>query len=449
MSRRLVARTACLIALSLAIASPVLAQLQGARIVGTIFDPQHAGIPGATVTVTNIATNVARTASTDREGNYVVTPLDPGIYKVTAAVSGFQTTVREGIELTVGQAARVELTLAISSLATEVLVTTQTPLLNTESATLSQVISNEQIVDLPLNGRSFHELARLTPGVALLAPSGNSQLVRPEIVNGNIMGGVSGRQTRFLLDGVDITEEHQGGTWIQTSVDALQEFSVQQNAYSAEFHGAGGTFNVVTKSGTNRVRGSAFEFLRNDAFDAKNFFAQTKEKLERNQFGGTFGGPVVIPGLVDGRDRTFFFASYEGQRRKSGAVDVAIVPSPAQRQGNFQGLAPIYDPLTTVGTHADGVCGQHHPAAADRTGRAVLPAIHPAAERSEQHLGQQPDRRVQPGPGHPAHGPFTGRAAQAVRAIQPPFQPRGPAEHVSGAGSDRVVGTGLQPRRRR
>ena len=350
MSRRLVARLACLIVVSLALASPVLAQLQGARIVGTIYDPQRAGIPNVTVTVTNVATNVVRTAATDREGNYAVTPLDPGVYRVTAAVTGFQTTVRENVELTVGQAARVELVLAISSLSTEVMVTTQAPLLNTESATLSQVITNEQIVDLPLNGRSFHELARLTPGVALLPPAGNSQLVRPEIVNGNIMGGVSGRQTRFLLDGVDITEEHQGGTWIQTSVDALQEFSVQQNAYSAEFHGAGGTFNVVTKSGSNRVRGSVFEFLRNDAFDEKNYFAQTKEKLERNQFGGTFGGPVVIPGLVDGRGRTFFFASYEGQRRKSGAVDVAIVPSPAQRQGNFQGLAPIYDPLTTAGT---------------------------------------------------------------------------------------------------
>jgi hypothetical protein len=347
---RLIARLARVIAIGLVGVAPALAQLQGARIVGTIYDPQRAGIPGATVTVTSIATNVARNVTTDLQGNYVVTPLDPGTYKVTAAIAGFQTTVREGVELTVGQAARVELTLALSALSTEVLVTTQAPLLNTESATLSQVISNEQIVDLPLNGRSFHELARLTPGVALLPPSGNSQQVRPEIVNGNIMGGVSGRQTRFLLDGVDITEEHQGGTWIQTSVDALQEFSVQQNAYSAEFHGAGGTFNVVTKSGSNRVRGSAFEFLRDDAFDAKNFFAQTKEKLERNQFGGTFGGPVVIPGMHDGRGKTFFFASYEGQRRNSGAVDVAIVPSPAQRQGNFQGLAPIYDPLTTSGT---------------------------------------------------------------------------------------------------
>ena len=350
MGTRLVSRLVCVISISLAGVTPALAQLQGARIVGTIHDPQHAGIPGASVTITNTATNVAKTVNTDGEGNYVVTPLDPGTYKITATIPGFQTTVRDGVELTVGQAVRVELTLALSTLTTEVLVTTQAQLLNTESATLSQVISNEQIVNLPLNGRSFHELARLTPGVALLAPSGNSQLVRPEIVNGNIMGGVSGRQTRFLLDGVDITEEHQGGTWIQTSVDALQEFSVQQNAYSAEFHGAGGTFNVVTKSGSNRVRGSAFEFLRNDAFDAKNFFAQTKEKLERNQFGGTLGGPVIIPGMHDGRGKTFFFGSYEGQRRTSGAVDVAVVPSPAQRQGNFQGLSPIFDPLTTSGT---------------------------------------------------------------------------------------------------
>src|SRR5262245_20109067 len=212
MSRRLVARSACLIALSLALAGPVLAQLQGARIVGTIYDPQHAGIPNVTVTVTNVATNVARTAPTDREGNYVVTPLDPGVYRVTAAVTGFQTTVRENVELTVGQAARVELTLAISALSTEVLVTTQAPLLNTESATLSQVITNDQIVDLPLNGRSFHELARLTPGVALLPPSGNSQMVRPEIVNRNIIGGVSGRQTGFLPDALDINHETQVST---------------------------------------------------------------------------------------------------------------------------------------------------------------------------------------------------------------------------------------------
>ena len=263
-------------------------------------------------------------------------------------MSGFQTAVREGLTLTVGQAARVELTLNLGGLSTEVQVVAETPLLNTESATLSQVITNEQIVDLPLNGRGFHELARLTSGVALLPPTGNTQPVRPEVVNGNVIGGVAGAQTRFLLDGVDITEEHQGGTWIQTSVDALQEFSVQQNAYSAEFHGAGATFNVTTKSGGNTFHGSIFEFMRNDAFDSKNFFAVNKEKLTRNQFGGTLGGPLMIPGLYDGRNKTFFFASYEGHRRQQGVTDVSIVPSAAQRQGDFSGLAPIFDPLTTT-----------------------------------------------------------------------------------------------------
>ena len=342
------ARVAVLAVLCVLAGTAAFAQLQSGRILGTVFDPQRAGIPGATVTVTNLATNIARTTQTDAEGNYVITPLDPGNYRVSAEISGFQTAVREGLTLTVGQAARVELTLSLGGLSTEVQVVAETPTLNTESATLSQVITNEQIVDLPLNGRGFYELARLTSGVALLPPTGNTQPVRPEVANGNVIGGVAGAQTRFLLDGVDITEEHQGGTWIQTSVDALQEFSVQQNAYSAEFHGAGATFNVTTKSGGNTFHGSLFEFTRNDAFDSKNFFAVNKEKLTRNQFGGTLGGPVMIPGMFDGRNKTFFFASYEGHRRQQGVTDVSIVPSAAQRQGDFSGLAPVFDPLSTT-----------------------------------------------------------------------------------------------------
>ncbi len=353
--RTRLARIMILTVLSLSGGRSAIAQLQTGRILGTVYDPQHAGIPGASVTVTNLATNVARTVTTNAEGDYVVTPLDPGTYSVSAEISGFQTGRREGVVLTVGQSIRVELALSLSAISTEVQVTAESALLNTESATLSQVITNEQIVDLPLNGRSFHELARLTPGAALLAATGNVQTVRPEAVNGNIIGGVSGWQTRFLLDGVDVTEEHQGGTWIQTSVDALQEFSVHQNAYSAEFHGAGGTFNAVTKSGTNAFHGSLFEFARNDAFDSKNFFAKTKEKLERNQFGSTLGGPVRIPGVYDGRKKTFFFASYEGQRRNQGNVNVSIVPTAAQRMGDFRGLVPIYDPLTTVASGGSAV----------------------------------------------------------------------------------------------
>ena len=162
------------------IVATLFAQLQSGRILGTVYDPQRAGIPGATVSVTNLATNIARTAITDSEGNYVVTPLDPGTYRVSAEVPGFQKTVRDGLALTVGQAARVELTLNLGALSTEVQVTAESPLLNTESATLSQVITNEQIVDMPLNGRSFHELARLTSGVD--QPLICAQPVRPGFI---------------------------------------------------------------------------------------------------------------------------------------------------------------------------------------------------------------------------------------------------------------------------
>jgi hypothetical protein len=247
-------------------------QVQEGRIVGTIYDPQHSVVPGATVIVTDLATNSAKRLVTSSAGDYVVTPLNPATYGVSATAPGFQTTLRSGIELTVGAAVRVDLDLRIGDAATEVQVTAEAPLLNTEAGGLGQVITNSQVVDLPLNGRSFSELGRLSPGAALLPPTGNTQLVRPENVNGNVISGVRGGQTSFLLDGVDVTEQHQGGTWIQTSIDALQEFSVQQNAYSAEFARAGGAFNATTKSGTNSYHGDVFEFLRNDKLDSRNFF---------------------------------------------------------------------------------------------------------------------------------------------------------------------------------
>jgi hypothetical protein len=327
-------------------ASALFAQLQAGRIDGIVSDPQHAVVPGATVTVTNTGTDISETVKTDSSGNYTVTPLDPGTYTITAVAAGFQTTVRNGIELTVGQSAEVDLGLVIGATATRVEVNTTTPILNTESGSLGQVISNTQVVDLPLNGREFTELAQLSPGAVFLAATGNVQNVRPENVNGNVISGISGQQTVFLLDGADITEYHEGGTYIQTSIDALQEFSVEQNSYSAEFSGGGGTFNSTTKSGTNKFHGDFFEFLRNEKFDARNFFALQRNELKRNQFGATFGGPVSVPKIYNGRDKTFFFLSYEGERQLQGNVTVTPVPTVAQRNGDFS--KNIYDPLTTA-----------------------------------------------------------------------------------------------------
>ncbi len=337
----------CLASLSPSIAS---AQVQAGRIVGTVYDPQHATVPAASVTVTDVATNLAKKVSADASGAYVVTPLLPGTYTVSAGAPGFQTTIRQGIELTVGQAARVDLELRIGDTTTEVQVTSEAAILSTESATLGQVISDQQIVDLPLNGRKFTEFGRLVPGVTLLPATGNVQNVRPEQVNGNVISGVPGSQTTFLLDGVDVTEQHQGGTWIQTSVDALQEFSVQQNAYSSEFARAGGSFNTTTKSGSNRLNGNLFEFLRNGDLDSRDFFSPTRAVLKRNQFGGTVGGPVLIPRVYNGKNRTFFFVAFEGQRTRQGQIFNNVVPTAAEMAGNFSGpgLNKIYDPLTTV-----------------------------------------------------------------------------------------------------
>ena len=174
----------------------------------------------------------------------------------------------------VGKDLLLDFDLVLGETSSVVEVNAAVPLLNSESGSLGHVMTNKQIVDLPLNGRGFNELARLTPGVVLLPGTGNVTRIRPEFVNGTTISGVRGRQVSYFLDGTDTSEQHQGGSWIQTSVDALQEFSVQQNAYSAEQGRSGSFFNATTKSGTNQIRGTLYEFLRNEKLDSRNFFAQ-------------------------------------------------------------------------------------------------------------------------------------------------------------------------------
>src|SRR5215468_8384427 len=356
-------RAAALLFLDVVLTATAWAQVQTGRIVGTIIDAQKASLANATVTVTEAATNQSVTVSANERGDFVVSSLNPGIYRVTVSSAGFQKTVINSVEVQVGQSARVDVEMKVGEVSSTIEVTSSAPMLDTESGTLGHVVSNTQIVNLPLNGRSYYELARLTPGAALLPGGGNLLRIRANFISGTAISGVRGRQTTFLMDGVDVTDHHQGGTLIQTSIDALQEFKVQQNAYSAEFSHAGGLLNGSTKSGANDIHGGLFEFLRNDKLDARNFFARDREVLKRNQFGGTFGGPVSLPKLYSGRDRTFFFVSYEGMRERQGLVFNSVVPTAAMKRGDFSGILggvigtdplgrpirarAIYDPRTT------------------------------------------------------------------------------------------------------
>ncbi len=325
------------------------AQVEQGRFVGRIADPQDASVTGALVKVTNKGTNISQTAVTDSNGNYVVTPVLAGTYSLSVTATGFQTISTSNIEVQVGQVVREDLHLSVGASNIVVEVTTAQPLLTADSATIGQVITNQQLTALPLNGRGYYRLAELTPGAALLPATGNSLAIRPEIVNGNTISGIRGSAISFLLDGVDVSEQHQGGTFIQTSIDALQEFSVQQSPYTAEYNRGGAFFNATTKSGTNSYHGGVFEFLRNNIFDARNYFSQTRAILKRNQFGGDIGGPLSIPHIYRGRNRTFFFVDYEAQRLRQGLVESGTVPTNAQRAGDFTapGLKTIYDPLTT------------------------------------------------------------------------------------------------------
>ncbi len=299
--KHLLTGATALLALSSLFSTPAgFAQVESGRFVGRVADPQDAVVANASVTARNVETNVTQTAVTDGNGNFVITPVAAGNYVLSVTAPGFETTATSSVEVQVGQIVREDLKLLIGSSTTTVEVHTTTPLLNTDSATVGTVITNRQLTDLPLNGRGFFRLAELTPGAALLPPTGNSLAIRPEVVNGNVISGIRGSATSFLLDGVDVSEQHQGGTFIQTSIDALQEFSIQQSPYSAEYNRGGAFFNATTKSGTNRFHGGIFEFIRNDKLDARNYFALTRQILKRNQFGGDLGGPLSIPHLYNG-----------------------------------------------------------------------------------------------------------------------------------------------------
>jgi len=312
------------------------AQTVGASLQGTITDPSGAVVPRAQVEIRNTGTGAAWRPAADDAGRYRQPLLPPGRYEVRAAAEGFRTAVRGGIELAVGQDALLDVSLEIGQTTTEVSVAANLNQLNFATGALSGLVDDKQIRDLPLNGRSFQQLALLQPGVTAALAAGS------DVVGGRTpkisINGARPEQNNFLLDGTDINNVYNktpgSVAGVLLGVEAVMEFQVLTNSYSAEFgRSSGGVINAVTRSGTNSLHGSAFEFLRNSKLDAKNFFDPAGLPIpafKRNQFGATLGGPIR-------RDRTFFFGAYEGLIERLGITGVTAVPDNDARRGIVAG----------------------------------------------------------------------------------------------------------------
>jgi len=306
---------------------------------GIVRDTSDAVLPSVSITVRNVDTGITRNALTNETGNYNVPFLAPGNYDVTAELPGFRKEVRSIVRVEVNQQLLINFVLSVGQVTESVKVEATAITVETETASIHKTVDEKKVVELPLNGRNFLELNLLVPGVA--PPLKGTQLqTQGGAINAN---GLREASNFFWLDGMDNTTSLIGQYVVKPSIDTVKEFKVESSSYSAEFgRTAGAQMNVLTKSGTNQFHGDAYEFVRNDIFDARNFFSDKKPPLRRNQFGGTVGGPIL-------KERTFFFASYEGQRNRETIVRRVRVPDPRWIQGDFSNLLPatvIRDPRT-------------------------------------------------------------------------------------------------------
>ena len=321
----------CLSSLALALfcVPSVLAQDISASMHGTVVDESGATVSGVKVTAVNTDTGLQRTAMSNYQGAYLLVQLPVGHYRLEAEATGFKKYVQDGISLDVNQSAAVPIRLAIGSSTQQVEVTADAPVIETTSTNLGQTVGQREILDLPLNGRQFTQLGLLQTGVVPLTPGlleagGSLRAGQAYAVNGQ-----RPESNNFLIDGADNFDTVDGGLVMEPPVDAIAEFRILTHTANAEFgHSTGSTTNIITRSGSNGFHGSLWDFVRNNAMDAKSFFAYSVEPLQRNQFGGTFGGPIK-------KDRTFFFLYYEGIRDQQGETTRTTVPSNAERTGNF------------------------------------------------------------------------------------------------------------------
>jgi Carboxypeptidase regulatory-like domain len=303
---------------------------------GTVTDQTGSVVPGATVTITSQGTGVSRATTTDDSGHYLVPLLPIGIFTIKVSFKGFQQAEQKDVNLQVDEHREVDFTLVPAAMTQQVEVTATPVAVQTTNPSLGQVITSQQVADLPLNGRDFVQLATLTPGTTQESNpnsffnGGPSSEVSARGTYSLSVGGSRAQSTDWLLDGVDNNELTAGGISILPSIDAIQEFKVLTYNYSAEYGTrAGPTVLVTTKSGTNQFHGTVFEFLRNTRLDARSFFATEREKFNLNQFGGALGGPIQ-------KNKTFFFADYQSKRQRHGIPFVGLIPTPAMMNGDFR-----------------------------------------------------------------------------------------------------------------
>jgi hypothetical protein len=359
-------RLGILTLLLLFLAGSASAQVSTASINGVIRDPAGAVIPGATIVLTNVDTSVARTSTTNEAGAYGFVSIPPGNYTIESTAKGFSSQKLAPFVLAVGQAATFDFALTVGAETQVVNVEAAAAQLDVTNANLGTVIATKQVNDLPLNGRNFTALLALTPGVVAISTAQNGTNIAgggfgSAIALGSdytfpAINGQSNRSDYFLTDGLPNYAAINSTYAVAPIIDAIQEFKVVSHTDDAEFGSViGGVVNVVTKSGTNELHGAAWDYLRNTAFDARNYFlpaSQSKPFFHQNQFGGAVGGPVLIPKLYNGKNKTFFYGAYQGWRYSRAEDNDILVPTAAELAGDESdnGQNPIYDPFSTVAT---------------------------------------------------------------------------------------------------
>ena len=374
----------------LSLSTLVCAQGTGGRILGRVSDPTGAVLSGVKVSATNDATSIVRDAVTNDSGEYVFPTLPVGTYSVSFDANGFKKAVRRGIALDVNQAITLNMTMKVGESKEVVDVTSEAPLVDTTSTQLGAVVNNRSVNELPLNARDTYQFLQLQPGVqSQLGSSGGTFYGSDDAGAVSVNGGRS-RANNFSVNGGDANDQFVNLPTIQPTPDAIEEFRVISNTFDAEYgRNSGAVVNVITKSGTNQWHGNLYEYFRNTVLNAQGYFNTVKPQENQNQFGGTFGGPIV-------KDRTFFFVSYEGRRVRQGISGQTVaVPTPQERGGIFAGGFPVSvtDPVTLMATPsqitdqfaADALNGRPGCTAAITSAGGQVPAANRAVECDLSH----------------------------------------------------------------